>query len=76
MDPGTDVQHTLLTIMAGLVTTSETYTVIKADGVDHHELAKVVLIWVIVAVPCNYIKRRVTLECCHGDCCYGSTHCQ
>lgn len=37
------------------------YTVIKGDSVDDHELAKVVLVRRVVAVPCDDVEWRVAL---------------
>ena len=34
-----------------------THSMIKGNRVDHHKLAKVILVWVIITVPCHNIKR-------------------
>ena len=33
-----------------------THGMIKSNSVDHHKLAKVILVWVIVTMPCHNIK--------------------
>jgi len=36
---------------------------IKTDCVNSHEIAQVVLVWIVVTMPTNHIKWRVIL--CH-----------
>lgn len=36
--------------------TSLTNSMIKGDSVDHHKLAKVIFVWVIVSMPGDHIK--------------------
>lgn len=35
---------------------NSTYAMIKADGIDHHEISQIIFEWYVVSVPCNHIK--------------------
>jgi len=37
------------------------YCVVKEDSVDSHEVAQVILVGNVVAMPCHHIERRVVL---------------
>ena len=39
-----------------------THSVVKRHSIDCHEVAKVVLVRIVVSVPCNHIKGRVRLR--------------
>lgn len=38
-----------------------TYAVIKRDGIDDHEPIEIIFVWYVIAVPCDHVKRTVTL---------------
>ena len=40
---------------------------IKGDCIDHHELPKIILVWVIVAMPSNHIKWWMILQWLHHN---------